>query len=126
MAPRIVIVMPAYNAGKTIEWVFSRIPKDFLPKVCRFIVVNDGSTDDTAQKLEVLKKRYKKISVLTHPSNRGYGQAQKTGFSEALRLGADVSVVLHSDGQYPPEKLPVIANCMIEKGADIVIICQSL
>lgn len=121
MVPRIVIVMPAYNAGKTIEWVFSRIPKDFLPKVYRFIVVNDGSTDDTAQKLEVLKKRYKKVSVLTHPSNRGYGQAQKTGFSEALRLGADVSVVLHSDGQYPPEKLPDIAKCMIEKGADVVV-----
>lgn len=118
---KIVIVMPAYNAGKTVEGVFSRIPRDFLPRVYKFIVVNDGSTDDTVQKLEFLKKRYRNITVLTHPANRGYGQAQKTGFTEALRIGADVSVVLHSDGQYPPEKLPDITGCMIEQDADVVI-----
>lgn len=111
--------MPAYNASKTIELVFKRIPKFSLKKINKFIVVNDGSTDNTADIIKRLSKNYK-IKVITHSPNKGYGAAQKSGFKEALRLGADIAVLLHSDGQYAPE---VMDNLLLplEKGhADIV------
>jgi len=119
MAEKIVIVMPAYNAGKTISGVFSRIPKSFLKKISQFIIVNDGSKDDTGEKIKLLSKRYK-ITILTHDPNRGYGAAQKTGFSEAVRVKADIAILLHSDGQYPPEMLPEIIKPITE-GADMVL-----
>jgi glycosyltransferase involved in cell wall biosynthesis len=117
---KIVIVMPAYNAGKTIARVFPRIPADFLKRISQFIVVNDGAKDDTADKIVQLKKRYK-IKVLTHVKNGGYGAAQKTGFGEAVRQNADIAVLLHSDGQYPPEILPQIIKPIEEGKADMVL-----
>ena len=120
MAEKTVIVMPAYNAGRTITGVFSRIPKQFLKKVSEFIVVDDGSKDDTIEKINQLKKRYK-IRLLLHEQNRGYGAAQKTGFTEAIRLKADIAILLHSDGQYPPEMLPEITAPITDGSADMVL-----
>ncbi|MAG16010.1 glycosyl transferase family 2 [Candidatus Woesearchaeota archaeon] len=120
MAEKIVIVMPAYNAGKTIESVFSRIPKQFLKKISEFIVVNDGSTDDTVEKIKLLSKHHK-IKMLTHDPNRGYGAAQKTGFIQAIKSNADIAVLLHSDGQYPPEMLPTIISPILSGNADMVL-----
>jgi len=118
---KVVIVMPAYNAALTISSVFERIPNDFWPQISNVIVVNDGSTDNLPEVLEDLKKKYEKITVLTHNPNKGYGAAQKTGFTEAVSLGADVAVLLHSDGQYAPELLQKMIE-PIEKGhADVVL-----
>lgn len=117
---KIVVVMPAYNAGRKIESVFSRIPRDFLRQVSEFIVVNDGSVDDTAEKIELLKKRYK-IKALLHEHNLGYGSAWKTGFSQAVKDDADLAILLHSDGQYPPEMLPAIASPILLGFADMVL-----
>ncbi len=117
----IVIVMPAYRAAKTIGAVFERIPRQFYDSLKNIVVVNDGSTDDTAEVLKALEKRYPKISVIAHEKNRGYGAAQKTGFAEAVRLDADIAILLHSDGQYPPEMLPKMIAPISDGNADVVI-----
>ena len=118
---KIVIVMPAYNAGKTIVSVFKRIPQDFYAKVFKIIVVNDGSKDDTLKIIKRLKKKYSKILLLNHAVNRGYGAAQKTGFNKAVALDADISVLLHSDGQYAPELLEKMVKPIADGKADVVM-----
>ena len=117
---KIIIVMPAYNAGKTITAVFPRIPAPFLKRISEFIVVNDGAKDDTAEKIAELKKKYT-IKALTHVVNRGYGGAQKTGFGEAVKDNADIAVLLHSDGQYPPEILDRMIAPIEDGSADMVL-----
>ena len=116
---KIVIVMPAYNAARTIEGVFKRIPKKILKKVYRFIVVNDGSKDETLKAVTKLKKLYK-IDLLDHVKNKGYGRAQKTGFKHALKLNADIAVLLHSDGQYSPEVMDKLLRPLEKGNADVV------
>jgi glycosyltransferase involved in cell wall biosynthesis len=113
----VVIVMPAYNAARTISDVFTRIPKPFLKQISEFIIVDDGSKDDTSVKIKQLAKKYK-IKMLSHV---GYGAAQKTGFSQAVKTKADVAVLLHSDGQYPPELLPNIVKPIADGNADMVL-----
>ncbi len=117
---KIAIVMPAYNAEKTIENVFKRIPKDAYVKISEFIVVNDGSSDNTEKVLEQLKKKYEKIRLVNHEKNKGYGGAQKTGYREALKEDADLVVLLHSDGQYAPELLLEMIKPIEESKADVV------
>ena len=70
------------------------------------MAVNDGSTDDTAAALARLQGEFPNLVVLRHETNRGYGEAEKTLLRYALREGADAGVLLHSDGQYSPEKIP--------------------
>lgn len=118
---KIVIVTPAYNAEKTIESVFKRIPKDFYNQIFKIIVVNDGSKDNTTKVIEILGKKYDKILLLTHQVNKGYGAAQKTGFNKSVEFKADVVVLLHSDGQYAPELLPKMVKPIVEGKADVVM-----
>jgi glycosyltransferase involved in cell wall biosynthesis len=92
---RIVVVMPAYNASKTLELTYSQIPFDIVDDV---ILVDDHSKDET---VEVARKLGIK-NVIGHKKNTGYGGNQKTCYKEALRLGADVVVMLHPDYQYTP------------------------
>ena len=116
---KIIIVIPAYNAAKTIESVFKRIPKFTLKKINRFIIVNDGSSDNTENVSKRLSKTYK-IKVITHNPNKGYGASQKSGFKEALRLGADIIVLLHSDGQYAPEVMDKLLYPLEKNQEDVV------
>lgn len=118
---KIIIVMPAYNAAKTIESVFERIPKDFYKRVHAIVVVNDGSIDNTPEVLTNLLKEYDKVIVLTHDRNKGYGAAQKTGFNKAVEFSADVAVLLHSDGQYAPELLADMIKPIENGKADVVM-----
>lgn len=118
---RIIIVMPAYQAAKTISSVFNRIPREFYKKIYKIIVVNDGSTDNILKVISSLKKKYKKIKIISHKKNRGYGAAQKTGFNEVLRVDGDIGILLHSDGQYPPEMLPKLTEPLEKGQADIVL-----
>ena len=110
---RLVVVMPAYNAAATVERTVADIPAGFVDDI---VLVDDASRDNTADVAERLGLR-----VLRHPSNRGYGGNQKTCYREALRLGADVVVMLHPDYQYSP-KLAVAMASMIAAGQyDVVL-----
>lgn len=88
----VVIVMPAYNAAKTIKDTYEEIPKQFTKNI---ILVDDGSRDNT---VEVAKKLG--IQVFTHPRNLGYGGNQKTCYWEALKMNPGIVVMLHPDYQY--------------------------
>lgn len=90
--PKVIVIMPAYNAAKTIAKTYRDIPKGVVDEV---IVVDDDSKDDTVQ---VAKKLG--LSVFQHPQNRGYGGNQKTCYTLALSKGADIVVMIHPDYQY--------------------------
>ena len=117
---KIFLIMPAYNAGKTIERVFGRIPDEIAARIDRHVVVDDGSTDDTGEALERLRRSLPNLVVLKHPVNRGYGAAEKTLLTYARAERADLAILLHSDGQYSPEKLPELIAPFDRHEADLV------
>ena len=110
---KIVVVMPAYNAARTIERTYREIPLDLVDEV---VVTDDASRDDTVEIARRLGLR-----TLVHPTNRGYGGNQKTCYTEALRLGADVAVMLHQDYQYTPRLLPAMIGMITDGPFDAVL-----
>ncbi len=94
---KVVVVFPAYNAERTLERTYRDIPFDVVDGV---ILVDDASRDNT---VEVARRLG--IPTVVHPENRGYGGNQKTCYREALRMGADIVVMVHPDYQYPPPSL---------------------
>lgn len=117
---KIYIVMPAYNAAVTLPSVLPCIPPDFLVHVAGIIIVNDGSTDNTAAVIKNLQTEYSNITLIAKEKNEGYARAQKSGFRAALDQGAGIVALLHSDGQYAPEELPRLAQPLIDDEADVV------
>lgn len=108
-----IVVMPAYNAGRTLHLTYRELPEGFHDKV---ILVDDGSTDETVRLARELG-----IEVFVHDRNRGYGANQKTCYREALKVGADIVVMVHPDYQYDPRLLPDLI-APIERGeADLVL-----
>ena len=99
---RVVIVMPAYNAGRTLERTHAEVLAHGF--VDRVIVVDDASRDDTVERARALPR----TSVHVHAVNRGYGANQKTCYGLALDDGADVIVMVHPDYQYTPKLLPAL------------------
>ena len=120
MVSDVFILMPAYNAASTIEKVFARIPAAARERIGRYVVVNDGSTDGTEAALARLRVQFPSLMTLAHPVNRGYGAAEKTLLAYALEQGADVGIVLHSDGQYSPELIPDLLRPFDDDTADMV------
>jgi len=112
--------MPAYNAALTIERVFDRIPMEARERIRRYIVVNDGSTDDTAGALARLQSRFPTLEIIDHGVNRGYGAAEKSLLRRAVENGAEAAVLLHADGQYSPEKIPDLLAPLDRGEADLV------
>ena len=110
---KIVVVMPAYNAAKTIERTYSEIPLDIVDEV---VVTDDASRDETVQIARGMGLR-----TLVHEQNRGYGGNQTTCYTEALRLGADVVVMLHPDYQYTPKLLPAMIGLVCDGPFDVVL-----
>ena len=110
---KIVVIMPAYNASRTIERTFREIPHD---TVAECIVVDDLSADST---VEVARKLG--LRVFLHRENQGYGGNQKTCYIEALKSGADIVVMLHPDYQYDPKKIPDLVRPILEDRADLVL-----
>jgi glycosyltransferase involved in cell wall biosynthesis len=111
--PKVVVVMPAYNAGRTLKLTYEELPKDHVHLV---ILVDDGSTDATVEVARELK-----LEVFVHNRNYGYGANQKTCYTEALKAGADVVVMIHPDYQYDPTLLPEIVAPIINGNADLVL-----
>ena len=120
MVNNVFVLMPAYNAGATVEKVFARVPAEARRRIRRYVAVNDGSKDDTAAALEHVRSRFPNLVILTHPVNRGYGEAEKTLLRYALAEGAEVGIVLHADGQYSPEKIVDLLEPFDRGTADLV------
>lgn len=95
---KVVVVLPAYNAEKTLEQTYSEIPLDVVDEV---ILVDDNSKDNTVEE----GKRLGIHHVIKHERNKGYGGNQKTCYNKALEIGADIVVMLHPDYQYTPKLL---------------------
>lgn len=114
-----MVFMPAFNTGRFIEKVLRDIPSEAWDAVDALLVVNDGSSDGTGETARQLAGEFDKIRVVDHPRNLGYGAAQKTAFDWALEHGASGVVMLHSDGQYPPDFLMAML-APLREGADVV------
>lgn len=95
---KICVVLPAYNAAKTLARTYSEIPFDIVDEV---VLVDDASHDATVEEAKSLNIRH----IIVHEENRGYGANQKTCYHKALELGADIVVMLHPDYQYDPRLL---------------------
>jgi glycosyltransferase involved in cell wall biosynthesis len=111
--PRVIVVMPAYNAARTIERTYRDIPAGTVDHV---IVVDDVSRDETVEVSRQLGLR-----TIVHVQNRGYGGNQKTCYYEALKEGADVVVMLHPDYQYDATRIPQLIAPILAGSADLVL-----
>jgi len=111
--PKVVVVMPAYNAGRTLRLTYEELPKDTVSLV---ILVDDGSTDAT---LDVARQLG--LEIFVHNRNYGYGANQKTCYAEALRAGAEIVVMVHPDYQYDPRLVPQIIEPILRGEADVVL-----
>ena len=110
---RVVVVMPAYNAARTLEATYRGLAMDVVDEV---ILVDDVSHDETVDIAERLG-----LKVVVHIQNRGYGGNQKTCYLEALRSGADVVVIVHPDNQYDSTLVPQMIQPILDGTADIVL-----
>jgi glycosyltransferase involved in cell wall biosynthesis len=99
---KIVVVMPAFNAGKTLVQTVAEIPREIVDEI---ILVDDASADETVEVANQLG-----LKVFRHQQNFGYGRNQKTCYREALRLGADIVVMVHPDYQYSPRLIAPMAG----------------
>lgn len=109
----VAVVMPAYNAAKTLELTYQDIPKEIVDKI---ILVDDSSADETTRIAAQLG-----IATIAHITNRGYGGNQKTCYIEALESGADIIVMVHPDNQYDPKVIPELVRPIAEGRADFVL-----
>jgi len=110
---KLVVVMPAYNAEKTLRQTYHELPHEYVDDI---ILVDDASQDQTAQISSELK-----IHTIIHRENMGYGANQKTCYREALRQGADIVVMIHPDYQYSPRLVTAMASMVASGHYDIVL-----
>jgi len=111
---KIIAVVIAYNAAKTIEQTIEGIPRDWVDGV---VIGDDCSKDDTYE----VSLRIPDVEVIRHERNLHMGGNQKVVYDRALELGADIVVLLHGDDQYDPRKLPEMVQAITEGGADAVL-----
>jgi glycosyltransferase involved in cell wall biosynthesis len=110
---RIVVVLPAYNAAKTLRQTLDALPRQVVDEI---LLTDDASRDDT-----VNLSRSLGIPTLVHERNRGYGGNQKTCYRAALEMGADIVVMLHADYQYSPRLVPAMASMIASGEYDVVL-----
>ena len=111
--PRVVVVMPAYNASRTLARTYADIPHDMVDRI---ILVDDVSRDDT---IDVARRLG--LDVVVHRQNLGYGGNQKTCYDMALMLGADIVVMLHPDYQYDATRIPDLVQPIVDGHADLML-----
>ena len=109
---KIIVVMPAYNAEKTLERTYRDIPREWVDEI---VLTDDASRDGTVELARKLGLR-----VLVHSKNRGYGGNQKTCYREALRLGGDIMIMIHPDHQYDPKIIPRLITPLLNEECDAV------
>lgn len=110
---KIIVVMPAYNAEKTLRQTYVELPREYVDEV---ILVDDASSDRTARIANELG-----IRTIVHGENKGYGANQKTCYREALRRGADIVVMVHPDYQYSPKLVTAMASMITAGHYDVVL-----
>lgn len=110
---RIAVVLPAYNAARTLRQTYDEIPREIVDDI---ILTDDASADDTA-----VLARELGIHTLVHDRNRGYGGNQKTCYAAALARGADIIVMLHPDYQYTPKLVTAMASMIASEQFDVVL-----
>lgn len=115
---KVVVIMPAYNAEKTLEQTYNEIYHDFVDEV---ILVDDNSQDNT----KIVSKKLN-IKTIVHKENKGYGGNQKSCYKAALKSGADIVVMLHPDYQYTPKLIPAIVCMMAFEQYDAVLASRML
>jgi glycosyltransferase involved in cell wall biosynthesis len=113
-----VVVMPAYNAEQTVLYTCSLIPNDCVDEI---ILVDDGSIDATVKVARSLD-----LKLIVHPNNAGYGANQKTCYTEALKRGADIVIMLHPDGQYDPLVIPQMIEAIKQGKGDLILASRFL
>ena len=110
---KVVVVMPAYNAARTLKRTYDEVPMDVVDEI---LLVDDGSHDDTIELSRELG-----IKTFIHEKNFGYGRNQKTCYREALKTGADIVVMVHPDYQYTPKLVTAMAAMIAEGVFDCVL-----
>ncbi len=115
---KIVVVLPAYNAAKTLEMTYREIPFEFVDGV---VLVDDASRDDTSEVARRLG-----ITTIVHEQNKGYGGNQKTCYRAALGLGADIVIMVHPDYQYTPKLITAMAAMIAYGEFDAVLASRIL
>jgi len=110
---KVVVVLPAYNAEKTLKDTHDEIPGDIVDDI---ILVDDASSDHTVELANKLN-----LKTIVHPDNKGYGGNQKTCYREALKAGADIVIMLHPDYQYSPKLIASMAHLVASRHFDVVI-----
>ncbi len=111
---KVVVVLPAYNAAKTLEQTYREIPFDLVDDV---ILCDDHSRDNTVEKARELGIRH----VIVHERNKGYGGNQKSLYNKALEIGGDIVIMLHPDYQYTPKLIPAMVNIIGEELYPVVL-----
>ncbi len=111
---KIIVVLPAYNAAKTLQKTFEEIPFDIVDDV---IITDDFSQDDTISIAKKIGIRH----IISHDRNKGYGANQKTCYKKALELQADIIVMLHPDYQYTPKLIPAMSGLIANDLYDVVL-----
>lgn len=100
---KVVVVLPAYNAERTLEKTYREIPLDIVDEV---ILVDDASSDKTSEVGAKIGIRH----IIRHEHNKGYGGNQKSCYDKALEIGADIVIMLHPDYQYTPQLIPAMTS----------------
>ncbi|MFO1463163.1 MAG: glycosyltransferase family 2 protein [bacterium] len=118
LGKRIIVVMPAYNAERTLRQTYEEIPHDIVDDI---ILVDDASQDQTVRIAQELGLHH-----VIHPTNSGYGANQKTCYQEALKRGGDIVIMVHPDYQYTPKLIPAMAGMIAGGIYDVVLASRIL
>ena len=116
---KIIVVLPAYNAAKTLEQTYAEIPFDIVDEV---VLVDDASRDDTVEVGRKIGIRH----IIRHEKNTGYGGNQKSCYNKALELGGDIVIMLHPDYQYTPKLITSMANIIAQDLYPVVLASRIL
>lgn len=116
---KVIVVLPAYNAERTLEKTIADVPMDFVDE---FVLVDDASKDETVSVAHALQSRLSRPFIIQkHEKNKGYGGNQKTCYKMALELGADIVVMLHPDYQYDPRLIKYFVEFMGDDYFDVML-----
>jgi glycosyltransferase involved in cell wall biosynthesis len=116
----LIVVIPAYNAARHLPTVVARLGAAAPAELGRIVIVNDGSTDETAAVIAALPGVRVPVEVVERPKNGGYGAAMKDGLARARAFDPDVVACVHGDGQYSPEALPGLVEALRARRLDLL------